>query len=96
MSSITITGKLVTPDDTAIANATIRFLATSNTTNGAIKGTMSEFSTNATGDYSVSILYGDFKVEFKNPNKDKYITLGNVTIDSSSPASGSLQDLNIN
>lgn len=36
MSIITITGRLVTPDDAAIANATIRFIATSTFKGGVL------------------------------------------------------------
>ena len=92
---ITISGSLVSPDSTPIVGATIRFIATSNSTDGTVKGTMAETDTAAAGAYSIDILPGSYKVEFKNPSKDKYITLGNVTLDASLVGPLALQELGI-
>lgn len=77
---LTIAGKLVTPTNVGIAGATIRFIATDNTEYGAVRGTMSTFNTDTSGDYSQSILPGKYKIEFKNSGKDKYISIGNATL----------------
>lgn len=89
----TIAGNLVKPNSDAIVDATVRFISTSNTTNGALRGTMFEFTTQADGAYSTKVLPGSYKVEFKqlvagvdedSLDKDientKYITLGHTTI----------------
>lgn len=91
---LTIAGKLITPAGEDIVGATIRFIATVTDSNGAVKGTMSEFTTDATGDYSEEILPGSYKVEFKHLNKDKYITLGNCTF-TDTTGTKALQDLGI-
>jgi hypothetical protein len=90
-----LAGTLVTPDNSPIANATVRMIATSNTTDGALRGTMFVFNTTATGTYAVNVLAGSYKVEFRNPNKTKYITLGDVTIAASDTTSEPLEDIGI-
>jgi hypothetical protein len=88
-----IAGKLVTPGNVAIPNATIRLIATNNTTDGALRGTMFTFTANTTGDYAANVLPGSYKVEFKNEAKSKYITLGNVVINDT--ISQPLEDIGI-
>jgi len=79
-----IAGKLVTPDDNPIPNASVRFISLNNTLDGALKGTMFAFDTDpagvTAGNYNTSVLPGSYKVEFKHPSRTKYITLGNVTL----------------
>jgi len=90
-----LAGTLVTPDNSPIANATVRMIATDNTIDGALRGTMLVFNTTSTGTYAVNVLPGSYKVEFKNPNKTKYITLGNVTLSPSDNISEPLEDIGI-
>jgi hypothetical protein len=90
-----LAGTLVTPDNTPIANASVRLIATNNTTDGALKGTMFVFSTTSTGTYAVNVLPGSYKIEFKNPGKAKYITLGHVTIAGTDTTSQPLEDIGI-
>lgn len=94
---IKIAGNLLTPDNVGIEGATIRFTSTANTSNGTVKGTMSTFTTETGGAYSEDILPGSYKVEFKNPGKDKYIALGYCMFeDGDYPDTGvALQDLGI-
>ena len=90
-----LAGTFVTPDNSPIANATVRMIATNNTLDGALRGTMFVFNTTATGTYSVNVLPGSYKIEFKNPSKTKYITLGDVTILASDTISEPLEDIGI-
>jgi hypothetical protein len=91
--SITVTGTLITPADVSINSATIRFIATSNSDTGTVKGTYTEFPTNGSGVYSKVILPGTYRVDFKYDNKYSYITLGNATIADSDSGSHTLQSL---
>lgn len=90
-----LAGTLVTPDNTFIANATVRLIATSNTADGALKGTMFVFTTTSTGTYAVNVLPGSYKIEFRNPGKTKYITLGYATIATTDTTSQPLEDIGI-
>jgi len=90
-----LAGTFVTPDNSPIANATVRMIATSNTTDGALRGTMFVFNTTSTGTYAVNVLPGSYKIEFNNPGKTKYITLGHVTIAASDTTSEPLEDIGI-
>jgi hypothetical protein len=90
-----LAGTFVTPDNSPIANATVRMIATANTLDGAIRGTMFVFNTSSTGTYAVNVLPGSYKIEFKNPGKTKYITLGDVTILLADTTSAPLEDIGI-
>ncbi len=90
-----LAGIFVTPDNSPIANATVRMIATANTTDGALRGTMFVFNTSSTGTYAVNVLPGSYKIEFKNPSKTKYITLGYATIASTDTTSEPLEDIGI-
>ena len=95
--TIQITGTLTDPAGTGIANASIRFVSTSTTDSGAVKGTYSITDTDINGAYDIpTLLPGSYLVEVTHGgNKDKYITLGNCEVLATDTGSKTLQGLGI-
>ena len=84
---VTVTGKLVTPSNGVIADATLTFTSNANSNLGnseLITGTTSNVVTDANGEYSITLNNGGYKVlvSFGSTNT----LLGNCVIDASTPA----------